>query len=363
MHARSILFSIITLLMLAACAPASTQSSVPADTAVFATLQVTQTPVSVPVSQTPEPAGQLEVIGSGNWGRLQLLKTLPAEMPLNHSAVAVSPDGKTLAVGSSSNAQIFFFELLDGQLLRTVPVNGVANVGAYFNEIDYLPDGTLIANSDGPYMIYHIGANGDVISSWDGISFAIAVDKGIMAYGTMDGVSLLDLAGNTSIDTLDERDGMYFSFSPDASRIAIEVIGVDVLDTTVWDVPARTRLVTLNEASNARFSPDGRFLSVTSYQDGKSLLKIFNSAGTSEITTLMVGDPNGLNNMPCLWSHDGSVIAAQISNGSPVAWDTTNWQALEMPALQGELESFSPDGLILVTRGQDGAILLWGVLP
>jgi hypothetical protein len=34
-----------------------------------------------------------------------------------------------------------------------------------------------------------------------------------------------------------------------------------------------------------------------------------------------------------------------------------------MPALEGELYAFSPDGHILVTRASDGSILLWGVLP
>ena len=83
----------------------------------------------------------------------------------------------------------------------------------------------------------------------------------------------------------------------------------------------------------------------------------------AQLTTLNVDAPNGLNGKPPLFSLDGSVIAAQIANGSPVAWDTTNWKTLEMPALEDELYAFSPDGHILVTRASGGSILLWGVLP
>ena len=368
MHCRSFTLVLAAIFFLVACSPApetvlpsATETSVP----------TTQPPTSEPAAPTvtSQPAftmdwlTQLEVIDARNWSRLQLLKTFPAEMPLNHSAVAISPDGKTMAVGSSSGAQIFFFDLASGQLSRTIPINGVVNVNAYFNVIEYLSDGTIMANSDSPYMIYHMDAAGNVLSAWDGISFALSADKSIMAHHTDEGITLLDIANNAPLLSLEETDGMYFSFSPDGSRIAIETIGIDFLNTVIWDIPNQTLLRTLDETANARFSSDGNFLAVTSYVEGTNPLKIFSPDGADQITTLQAGDSNSLNGRPPLWSLDGSVIAAQISNGSPVAWDTTNWQPLEAPALQGELYSFSSDGRILITRALDGGIMFWGVLP
>jgi WD40 repeat protein len=308
----------------------------------------------------------LQVLQAGNWSSLQLLKSFPAEMPLG-SAIAISPDGKTMAVGNRDGAQIFFFDVPTGQLLQTVSMD-LPGVGEYFslNGMEYLPDGTLMLHSSGPYAIYHIDAAGNVLSRWDGSNFAISADKRIMAHHTgVEGIVLVEIASNTPLTSLDDEDAMSFSFSYDGSRIAAEDVGVDYLHVEIWDIPNRTILTTLDEAANPRFSPDDRFLAVTSYdyEHDTTPLKIFSSDGSSELISLDVSELNGLSNHAPLWSIDGSLIVAQIANGAPAAWDTTNWQPLEASVLQGELYALSPDGRILITRAPDGSILLWGVLP
>ncbi|HSO14217.1 MAG TPA: hypothetical protein VLT51_17700 [Anaerolineales bacterium] len=377
MYCRSFRLIITAVFLLVACSPDSAKENPPTaisiPLATVASVPATQTPTVVPATQTPasqsilatEWPSQLEIIQSGNWARLQLLKTFPAEMPLKNSAVAISPDGKTMAVGNSSGARIFFFGLPSGQLLQVVPIN-LSDVGEYFNIVgmEYLPDGTIMANSNGPYMIYHIDSAGNVLFAWDGVSFAISADKRMMAYDE-EGITLVEIMNHTPLFSLEDGGAMYFSFSPDGSKIAAENIGVDYLYTDIWDIQNKTPLTTLDETSNPRFSPDGKFLAVTKYdhENNTTPVKIFSPDGATEITTLNVDEPNGLNNRAPLWSLDGSVIAAQIANGPPVAWDATSWQPLEMPALQGELYSFSPDGRILITRTTDGGILLWGIVP
>ena len=361
---RFLFFLTFALLTSLACSQSYTQRAT--ETSVPATPISTFEPATQPPEVTPTALtdwlSQLEVITTGNWSRLQLLKTFPAEMPLNHSAVAISLDGKTMAVGSSSGAKIIFFDLTIGQLSQTVPVNGVANVDAYFNTIEYLPDGTIIANSDSPYEIYHIDKSGNVLSMWDGISFALTSDKKTMAYDK-EGISLVAVTNNTPLLTLDDSDAMYFAFSPDGSKIAAENIGVDYLYTAIWEISTKTLLTKLDASSNPRFSPDGKYLVITKYdyKNNKTPVKIFSPDGATEVTTLDVPGPNALSNLPSLWSSDGSILIAQIANGPPVAWDTSNWQILDAPALQGELYSFSPDARILITRAPDGGILLWGV--
>lgn len=368
MYHRSVTLTIAVLFLLVSCSPATVTATLPATTetqpATVTPIPATPLPTSALATQTPssEPA-LFEVIQAGNWSRLQLLKTFPAETPLSQSAIAISPDGKTMAVGAREGANILYFDLATGQLLQVVPLN-LPYVGEYFTYagMEYLPDGTIMANASGPYMIYHIDTAGNIISAWDGVSFAISTDKRTMAYDET-GITLVEIAHNIPLVTLEDVDAMYFSFSPDGSKLAAENIGVDYLYTTIWDIPNSILLTTLDETANPRFSPDGRFLAVTKYdyENDTTPVKIFTPDGVTEITSLDVNEANGVSNRASLWSLDGSVIVAQVANGAPVAWDTTDWQLLEATALQGEIHSFSPDGRMLITRTPDGSILVWGV--
>jgi WD40 repeat protein len=377
MYRRLSVMAIAAIFLLPACRLTSMEGLSPTATvipsAIVTDAPAKETSVALPVTETPEsqPAvttdwlSQLEVIHAGNWARLQLLKTFPAEMPLNHSAVAISSDGKTMAVGSSSGAKILFFDLPSGQLSQAVSISGVPNADAYFNTMEYLPDGTIMANSDSPYAIYHMDTVGNVLSAWDGIGFALSADRKIMIHDADEGITLVEIANYTPIVSLQDESGFDFSLSPDGSKIAVEDVGVDYIHTTVWDIPSKSLLTTLEETAAPRFSPDGKFLAAIryDYENDTTPLKIFSPDGAVEITTLNAGEPNDLINRAPVWAMDGSVLVAQITNGSPIAWETTNWGPLDAPALQGTVYSFSPDGRILVTRTSDGGILLWGVLP
>lgn len=348
-----------TVILITSLACNRSYTVAPTETSVPVTLM----PSPEAVTQTPPPQAeiatdwlsQLEAITTGNWSRLQLLKTFPAEMPLNRSSVAISHDGKTMAVGSSSSAKIHFFDIASGQLTQTVSFNGVSNVDAVFNTIEYLPDGTLMANSDGPYVIYHMDTAGNILSTWNSSSFALSADKKIMAYGTNEGTTLVDIASNTSLGSFEGGYALDYSFSPDGSKIAVNIAGVDYVTTVVWDIPSKSQLAMLDETGNGCYSPDGKFLAVTSYAENTDPLIIFSPDGSIQLASFNV------NGQSPLFSPNGSIMTVQ--GGDATAWDTSNWQPLDVPALQGGLYSFSPDGRLLITRMADGAILLWGVFP
>jgi WD40 repeat protein len=185
MGRRLFIFTIVFVSLLAACSPQSAEGSPPTETAPP---PATVIPVSATQPPTPELIstniaflpGQSEIIQPGNLMRLQLLKTFPAEIPLQKSAVAISPDGKTMAVGSNSNASIIFFDLVSGNISTVMQTN--THFNRPFDMIEYLADGTILASSSRGYESYHIDANGNVLSTW-GYPFAVSEDRKTAAFG------------------------------------------------------------------------------------------------------------------------------------------------------------------------------------
>jgi WD40 repeat protein len=297
---------------------------------------------------------QLETISPQNWTQLQLLQTFPAEMPLAHSVVVIEPDGKTVVVGNSNKAQLFFFDLESGTISPTsLNITNVENVDAPFKALKYLSDGSLIVSSNGPYMIYHIDSAGNILSAWDGIEFAVSADEKYLAFDVAEGTSLVNIANNEPVALLKNSNGLGFSFSPDSSKIAIDAITVDDGNVDIWDIKSQTILKTLPNMYRPSYSPDGKFLVTIDQIDGS--LKIFSPDGAVLMTTILDAHSD------YLISPDGSIVAYQTAEGSTVARDTTDWNSFET-TLRGRLDSFSPDGRLLITRTDDGGILIWGVL-
>ncbi len=361
---RKFIFSITALLLTCACGSVRPIWLPP--------VLPTSSPTAHPSTPVPDPQAtiqtswlsQLEIIGPQNWSRLQLLQTFPAEMPMDYSAVTISPDGKTLVVGSSNSAQLVFLDIESGKFSGTMNINGVWSADEPFQTIEYLADGTLMANSSSPYAIYHIDSAGNVLTRWDGIDFAVSTDDKTVAFGENEGTPLVDIASTKTLMTLNEINSYGYSFSTDDSKISMDIVTVEDLSVAIWDLASQSPLITLPDAGNSRYSPNGKFLAVVGYEDEATTLKIFQPDGSAQIATLKVSEPHGLTGIKPVLSPDGLIVASQISNGGlPTAWDTTNWQPLEAPSLQGDLGSFSPDGRILITRAPDGGIFIWGVLP
>ena len=363
MH-RAFTFSITTALLLFACSLFSPKETPPSETIIAPTtsMPATQPPTSMSVTQpsVEQPnlqtgwLDQLETISPQNWTQLQMLQNFPAEMPMVHSVVVIEPDGKTLVLGNSNKAQLSFFDLESGAISpKSLYIHDVENVDVPFKAIKYLSDGTIIVSSDSPYMIYHIDSAGNILSAWDGIEFAISADEKNLALEVGEGTSVINIANNEPIALLENSNGLGFSFSPDNSKIAIDAVTVDYANVDIWDIKSQTILKTLLNMYKASYSPNGNFLAALDNVEGS--LKIFSPDGAIQIT--IIRDMHS----DYLISPDGSIVAYQTEEGSSVARDTTNWAPIET-VLRGRLDSFSPDGRFLITRTDDGGILIWGVL-
>jgi WD40 repeat protein len=128
---------------------------------------------------------------------------------------------------------------------------------------------------------------------------------------------------------------------------------VDYANVDIWDIKSQTILKTLPNMYKASYSPNGNFLAALDSVDGS--LKIFSPDGAIQITNILDAHSD------YLISPDSSIVAYQTAESSSVARDTTNWKSFET-ALSGRLDSFSPDGRLLITRTDDGGILIWGIL-
>jgi WD40 repeat protein len=325
-------------------------------TSVPATQQPASAPVTLPAEEQPDlPTGwpgQLEIITPQNWGRLQLVKTFPAEMPMNRSAATFVPDGKTIVMGSNTSAKLFFFDLESGRLTTALVINGVKNANTPFKTIAYLADGTIMANSDRPYTVYHIDPMGNVLSAWNSIYFAVSADEKILAFDVNEGTIVVDDAEETPIALLKNSNGYGFSFSPDNTRIAINAVTEDYANVDIWEIKSQTIIKTLPDMYNVTYSPNGKFLAMLDANDGS--LKAFTADDITLITAIQSARSG------YLISPDSSILAYQTVEGPSVAMDTSSWKPVET-TLRGELYAFSPDGRILMTRTDEGGMLIWGV--
>ena len=236
---------------------------------------------------------------------------------------------------------------------KSLEITNVRNINVPFKAIKYLSDGSIIVSSDSPYMIYHIDSAGNILSAWDGIEFAVSADEKNLALEVDEETTLINIANNAPIALLENSNGLGFSFSPDNSKIAIDAVAVDYVNVDIWDIKSQTILKTLQNMYMASYSPNGKFLVMIDTVD--NTLKIFSPDGAVLITTILDAHSN------YLISPDGSIVAYQTAEGSSVARNTTNWKSYET-ALRGRLDSFSPDGRFLITRTDDGGILIWGIL-
>jgi uncharacterized delta-60 repeat protein len=235
----------------------------------------------------------------------------------NVFSIAFSPDGKTLATGSSDRT-VKLWDIPTGQELATL----TGHAGAVFF-VSFSPDGKTLATG-----------------SWDNT------------------VKLWDVAKRQEVGTLEEHTGRVFSvsFSPDGKTLATSSD-----DTTIklWDVDRKREVATLmghtRPVSSVSFSPDGKTLATGSWD---KTVKLWDVARQREVATFKG------NASLVAFSPDGKTLVTGFLGSSVKLLDVAGQR--EVATFKGHMEpivsvTFSPDSKLLATGSSDKTVKIWNI--
>lgn len=276
-------------------------------------------------------------------------------------SVAFSPDGKTIASGSSDDT-IKLWDAAGGNLKQTL----IGHSGSV-NSIEFSPDGKTIASAS--------GMDDETIKLWDAVSgnlirtlaghsswvssAAFSPDGKTIASGSEDKtIKLWDAISGNLKQTLIGHSSYVSSvmFSPDGKTI---VSGSDDKTIKVWDAASGNLIRTLTGHSNAMkavFSPDGKMIVSGSLDN---TIKLWDAASGSLIRTL-AGHGSWVHSVA--FSPDGKTIVSGSKDKKIKLWDAASGNLKQTLTGHGEpvIEvTFSPDGKTIASTSWDGTIKLW----
>jgi WD40 repeat protein/tRNA A-37 threonylcarbamoyl transferase component Bud32 len=324
---------------------------------------------AVAIDDSPQTRGYL----------LAALRRSPAAIRIMHGhggvlrAIAVSPDGKTLAV--SGGGGILFFDAGTHELVGEVRV---ADLG---ESLAYSADGrTLAAGGDGFVHVIDARTGEQLAESSvagvatriaftnDGSKLVVLVQPGDPYQGDVDArITVRDAATLQPIGPLIEPDafrgayvGAYYA-SPHFALTANDrslITASEDGELAWWDIRSRkeTRRLTIETGPHAlAVSPDGLTAAV-GIDHGIQLVDMDTEA-VRTATHGLVGTPNWV-----VFSPDGQTVVSTNLDGSVTLWDVES--ATPGDTLRGHSNSvqqpaFSPDGGTLYTVSHDGTAIAW----
>ncbi|WP_329086386.1 nSTAND1 domain-containing NTPase [Streptosporangium sp. NBC_01469] len=285
------------------------------------------------------------------------------------SAVAFSPDGRTLAgaSGSRDDGSLLLWDVATRKRIGaplTGHTDGVASVA-------FSPDGRTLASGgyDHTLRLWDVATRKQIGTPLTGDGFGVesvvfSPDGRTLASGAGETVRLWDVATRKQIGAplTDHTDGVAsVAFSPDGRTLASG--GYDHT-LRLWDVATRKRIGApltghTGAVVSVAFSPDGRTLATRS-NDGS--LRLWDVATRKQIGTPLTGHTGAV--VSVAFSPDGRTLVS-TSDKSVLVWDVATRKQIGtlLPGDGFGVESvaFSPDGRTLATGSNDGIVRLWNV--
>jgi WD40 repeat protein len=318
-------------------------------------------------------------------------------------AVALSPDGQTVA--SSSSHTVSLCELTTGQCLKTFQghTSRVESVtfswdsqtlasgskdGAlklwsvstgeclsalqeninWVKSLTFSPDNQLLASghNDGTLKLWSV-STGECLKTLHGHtgglqSVAFSPDGQTLASGSHDSsVRFWSVSTGECLKTLHGHTGgvQSVAFSPDGQTLAS---GSHDSSVRFWSVSTGECLKTLHGhtggVQSVAFSPDGQTLASGSHDP---CVKLW-SVSTGQCLSTLRGYKNWVTSLA--FSPDAQTLASGSNDSDVRLWDATTGKCLKI--LQGHTSGvqavdFSPDGQTLASGHNDGTLKLWSV--
>ena len=368
------------VLFMAGCAPSTN-----APTPIVSTPSISPpTPTMLPAQNTPDPMATVKLVmqpPSGNDSGVE--------------GLAFDPNAGTLA-SIYQNGEIVLWDLNTNQLVRSFMGEGGTGGLGIMPGLSFDPDGkSLVSNSR---------SNGLTITLWDittgksleveknlshGDGMALSPDGRLLAYGKcaeLDAVPhciqyeivLWDVAaqqptGQSFNFNVGAAAPLWLMFSPDGNTLtvmssattgsgALQLFDVNTLQPTASPLEGKGRFTSMT------FSPSGEYMALG---NDTGVIHLWDLK-SHDVLSQLVGETGLITGLT--FSPDGKALASKILVPSDdpkekvLIWDLDTSQTIDQP-LNGQAASgkdvglismaFSPDGSILATGTDEGAIILW----
>ncbi|WP_329375877.1 nSTAND1 domain-containing NTPase [Streptomyces sp. NBC_01483] len=278
-------------------------------------------------------------------------------------AAVFSPDGRTLAMGSSTDQGIQLWDVTSGRVRR-----GLAERTADTVPLAFSPDGRTLAMSslDHGVDLWNT-ATGHLprslpLHAAQLVSLAFSPDGQTLATGSVDGgVTLWNTdTGRLRRSFPQQATGAVdaMAFSPDGDTLATGIggHGVELWNTATGRL-RRGLLGDTSQVGSLAFSPNGRTLATAGQDRSVRLWDV----GSGRLHRSLAGHTATV--ISLAFSADGRSLATGGKDGTVRLWDVAADQSQKV--LSGHLEqadamAFSPDGRTLATRAvADQGVRLW----